>query len=179
MRSAISLVPFISSEKVKNGMVRASVIVFTIAFLIPVIFLTLKRRLVVWYLLIFVGNSGKGSNFKGAGRWLDALRHFFLFLLLYCLGSGLLAVNEVKHIFLGHTTPFPRGRYFVDVDIFFLCEMSDSWSRQGFSMRLRRGLITWSGLCAMFGLLRLSMLLVPFVIRSCGFLFCCIRLNHD
>jgi hypothetical protein len=38
----MSLVPFISSEKVKKGMVKASVMVFTIAFFIPVIFLTLE-----------------------------------------------------------------------------------------------------------------------------------------
>lgn len=38
---AKSLVPSISSEKVKKGIVRASVIVFVIAFFIPVIFFTL------------------------------------------------------------------------------------------------------------------------------------------
>jgi len=42
-RRLISSEPLIASEKVRNGMVRDSVIVFVIAFFIPVIYCTLKQ----------------------------------------------------------------------------------------------------------------------------------------
>ena len=44
LRRAISFVAFISSESVKKGIVNDSVIVFVIAFFMPVIYLTLNRR---------------------------------------------------------------------------------------------------------------------------------------
>lgn len=61
LRSLIRLVALISSDKVKNGIERDSVIVFVIAFFIPVICLTLKLKKIRDFcdLLVFVSDSGQ------------------------------------------------------------------------------------------------------------------------
>ena len=140
LRRAMSAVASISSENVKDGIVKASVIVFVMAFFIPEIFLTLSRgthktiiskpSAIECHLLVLLRDALKRRNPRPS----IAIAAPYLLTLRLNLSSGPLrrrpmaTLDESQNVSLGDSTIFARARDLVDVDAFLLGEVPDSWS---------------------------------------------------
>ena len=129
--SLISYVASISSEKVKKGIERDSVIVFVIAFLIPVICFTLKHFTQVRNLLIPICNASERCNFvamsaRSCSFFIRWIRTFHL-RLCFALFS---VANVVNYVGLCDTAVFSCRGNIVDIDALLLCNVAHSGSRQ-------------------------------------------------
>ena len=52
-------------------------------------------------------------------------------------------LDEAQDVGFGDTTILAGAVHLVDVNAFFLCDVSNSWSRQGFTRQSIMLLITW------------------------------------